>query len=390
MKRFDYVNNKWVKTQKVVNFPFKDFDPTAYLASIPQETILRHRQLQENNATINELDTSCDSQTTTTNERIHINEEQQSGGIDDVVSTTEKCKLLSDKPGNKATERVRGRARLESTSLQKTPVIDEHLKDYHQHKLNPGQDPFDLKYQLYAVVVSLPSLPHSLKLQRLTNMVSVFRSEPLGDAKRRPLHLVRVQPERQLVLLQRQLVQGGADGRAGQRTGQRTGQQVVAVQRLHPAQSEEEHSTETQHREQRKRHDRNVFVAQFRAQGDLDAERDAQEQLAKRQDARPAAQRLESQAREQQRHRVERDLDGEREQCGRLGGETDERVALLVDQVALQVSLRGDEDPEDRHQHCVHSVLRAIRIGFETVFAENRSERRSKRASPRFGRGRGT
>ncbi|XP_049824907.1 ubiquitin carboxyl-terminal hydrolase 32 isoform X2 [Aethina tumida] len=151
LKRFDYVNNKWVKTQKVVNFPFKDFDPTAYLASIPQETILRHRQLQENNATINELETSCDSQTTTTtNERIP--EEQQSGGIDDVVSTTEKCKLLSDKPGNKATERVRGRARLESTSLQKTPVIDEHLKDYHQHKLNPGQDPFDLKYQLYAVV----------------------------------------------------------------------------------------------------------------------------------------------------------------------------------------------------------------------------------------------
>lgn len=36
-----------MKTQKVVNFPFKDFDPTAYLASVPQETILRHRQLLE-------------------------------------------------------------------------------------------------------------------------------------------------------------------------------------------------------------------------------------------------------------------------------------------------------------------------------------------------------
>ncbi|KAJ8954203.1 hypothetical protein NQ318_005798 [Aromia moschata] len=47
LKRFDCVNNKWVKTQKVVNFPFKDFDPTFYLASVPQETILRHRQLQQ-------------------------------------------------------------------------------------------------------------------------------------------------------------------------------------------------------------------------------------------------------------------------------------------------------------------------------------------------------
>lgn len=44
------------------------------------------------------------------------------------------------------------RQRLESTSLTKTPINDKDLKDYHQHKLLKGQDPFDLKYQLYAVV----------------------------------------------------------------------------------------------------------------------------------------------------------------------------------------------------------------------------------------------
>lgn len=39
------MNNKWIKSQKVVNFPFQDFDPTDYLASVPRETILRHREI---------------------------------------------------------------------------------------------------------------------------------------------------------------------------------------------------------------------------------------------------------------------------------------------------------------------------------------------------------
>lgn len=46
LKRFQFVNGKWVKSQKVVNFPFKDFDPTAYLASVPKHTVVRHRELE--------------------------------------------------------------------------------------------------------------------------------------------------------------------------------------------------------------------------------------------------------------------------------------------------------------------------------------------------------
>jgi hypothetical protein len=46
LKRFQFVNGKWVKSQKVVNFPFKDFDPTAYLASVPKHTVVRHSELQ--------------------------------------------------------------------------------------------------------------------------------------------------------------------------------------------------------------------------------------------------------------------------------------------------------------------------------------------------------
>lgn len=174
LKRFDYVNTKWVKTQKVVNFPFKDFDPTAYLASVPQHTILRHKQLQEQKK--EELDHPNETQPARIMEESELDPssiDTKCNDSDDVKITrvpngpTEHCKLLQESDQNvkesdhnvtdktKVSERVgKGRARLESTSLLKTPIIDEHLKDYHEHKLLPGQDKFDLKYQLYAVVVS--------------------------------------------------------------------------------------------------------------------------------------------------------------------------------------------------------------------------------------------
>ncbi|KAJ8972102.1 hypothetical protein NQ314_000328 [Rhamnusium bicolor] len=177
LKRFDCVNNKWVKTQKVVNFPFKDFDPTAYLASVPQETILRHVQLRLEKSARDELEKSTDTQP----ERIAEESESNGNGnsaksnsdkCNDECSNnknisngsacnTEHCKLLNEcdnssasdsgKAVNKSkvSERVgKARTRLESTSLMKTPIIDEQLKDYHQHQLLPGQDPFDLRYQL--------------------------------------------------------------------------------------------------------------------------------------------------------------------------------------------------------------------------------------------------
>lgn len=132
----------------MVNFPFKDFDPTAYLASIPQETILRHQQLKESRQ---DLENSYDSQAS-----IKVIDEVSE--IPNGIGSNEHSKLLSEaKVSTNEKPKVqlnKARARLESTSLQKTPVIDEHLKDYHEHKLLPGQDLFDLKYQLYAVVVS--------------------------------------------------------------------------------------------------------------------------------------------------------------------------------------------------------------------------------------------
>ncbi|XP_060533981.1 ubiquitin carboxyl-terminal hydrolase 32 isoform X2 [Cylas formicarius] len=161
LKRFDYVNDKWVKTQKVVNFPFKDFDPTAYLASVPQETIIRHKQLLEEKRRTGETqaDDAIPEDTCETPNSSGRNSVQEStkllegdesvaaparnnGAGDDRTSTSPRPQKCSKQT----------RSRLISTSLLKTPIIDEHLKDYHEHKLLPGQDPFDLKYQLYAVV----------------------------------------------------------------------------------------------------------------------------------------------------------------------------------------------------------------------------------------------
>ncbi|XP_031330548.1 ubiquitin carboxyl-terminal hydrolase 32-like isoform X2 [Photinus pyralis] len=136
LKRFDYVNNKWVKTQKVVNFPFKDFDPTGYLASVPQETILRHKQLE---------------QKAETSGVIEENDEHLHGGGEDSSMCNERSRLVAHESGAKSSK-DKARERLVSTSLQRSPVVDEDLHDFHEHKLLDGQNRFDLKYQLYAVV----------------------------------------------------------------------------------------------------------------------------------------------------------------------------------------------------------------------------------------------
>ncbi|XP_038217361.1 ubiquitin carboxyl-terminal hydrolase 32-like [Zerene cesonia] len=134
LKRFQYVNNKWIKSQKVVNFPFHDFDPTPYLASVPQETILRHKELSSRRKSSLLVD------------------------VEEPISESESEDEIDEGRAKPVPERkrrepaVRGRKRLESSSLATTPVQDDNLVDYHKHHLVPEQDPFDLKYRLYAVV----------------------------------------------------------------------------------------------------------------------------------------------------------------------------------------------------------------------------------------------
>lgn len=248
LKRFNCVNNKWVKSQKVVHFPFDNFDPTPYLAAVPQETILRHKELLEmneisqplkeitenddipisdkaletqtpttattpspnnGNTTTNNTTASLkplngltkeaqlslndqvnnllnlqnqhtqildncsnivvdNTKTTTTNSSSKTNNDYSSklnnvlnvDDNDDLDESSDKIldndsimanTLRMDKDGDRTMTR---RKRLISTSLTKTPIIDGEFEDYHQHKLKNGEDKFDPKYKLYAVVVS--------------------------------------------------------------------------------------------------------------------------------------------------------------------------------------------------------------------------------------------
>lgn len=184
LKRFNYVNNKWVKSQKVVNFPFENFDPTPYLASVPQETILRHKELQESAG-----DSASSNRTATVFTDIEIDQfdrESTMAGIqegrieeEDTINDTDVEAVTTHEPSHITTAPQDGqkfvrnstscsrrtpnktipeRKRLVSTSLTKTPIIDGALVDYHDHRLRDGDDPFEMKYKLYAVVVSLSTI----------------------------------------------------------------------------------------------------------------------------------------------------------------------------------------------------------------------------------------
>lgn len=195
LKRFNFVNNKWVKSQKVVNFPFKDFDPTPYLASVPQETILRHKELIEHgsaapltNGFLSSSSSSIDNDTSpgemtpehsimsdsikevdtidvdsnainSSNDEHKIFEKKSTIAMghhkSDTTAFGSKSNIHSSKRLSQTNAANKMRKRLVSTSLIKSPVIDGAFVDYHKHNLDEDQDPFDLKYKLYAVVVSL-------------------------------------------------------------------------------------------------------------------------------------------------------------------------------------------------------------------------------------------
>ncbi len=58
LKRFQFLNNRWVKSQKIVRFPMKNFDPRSYLSQrTPQHTLDhyldRHFKIQNTNGSTN-------------------------------------------------------------------------------------------------------------------------------------------------------------------------------------------------------------------------------------------------------------------------------------------------------------------------------------------------
>lgn len=150
-----------MKSQKVVNFPFKNFDPTPYLASVPQETILRHRELLEQEALEQKNLVAVDC-TEELDEFDRENEIQENNNVDEgrtvataiPPSSASAAAVATKRPSISMVKRkpIGRRKRLVSTSLTRTPVIDNDLNDFHCHHLKENEDPFEPKYHLYAVV----------------------------------------------------------------------------------------------------------------------------------------------------------------------------------------------------------------------------------------------
>ena len=56
-------------------------------------------------------------------------------------------------PADASVQRSHARKRQQSTSLMTHPIKDDNLMDFHNHKLEKGQNPLDVKYNLFSMVV---------------------------------------------------------------------------------------------------------------------------------------------------------------------------------------------------------------------------------------------
>ncbi|XP_068211640.1 ubiquitin carboxyl-terminal hydrolase 32 isoform X1 [Palaemon carinicauda] len=166
LKRFQFVGNKWVKSQKIVDFPLKDFDPTEYLASVPRQTIHLHKAELEGVepavyfANLQDRDNIFLEMVPENKiiEHIKGNEEESSlrngrpsmnGSINGSIcnSTASPCPGTPHEGSIKSGDCGNRKRRIRNGSV----LYGDTLQDFHQHRLEEGYDPLDLKYSLYAI-----------------------------------------------------------------------------------------------------------------------------------------------------------------------------------------------------------------------------------------------
>ena len=210
LKRFHFLNGRWIKSHKIVDFPIKDFDPTNYLAAVPCNTVQRFKELVEMGKTSTAKVTKARNIWKNCNGAI---DEHTESDINEEVADDETCAQFSDKvisdlqqhqpeklpasaetklhqngvikPNsdgvpfeeivtNRATSenlsknavenifspKSNRRMRQESTSLYTHPITDDDLQDFHQHKLLLGRHPLEIKYNLRSMVVRNYSIMH--------------------------------------------------------------------------------------------------------------------------------------------------------------------------------------------------------------------------------------
>ncbi|XP_055373307.1 ubiquitin carboxyl-terminal hydrolase 32 isoform X2 [Condylostylus longicornis] len=143
LKRFNFVNNKWVKSHANVSFPFDNFDPTPYLASVPQETILRHNDLKIfnyndlRNSTCNEDDNENDDDSIDIRiEKNLENDLNEFNNIDSVNSQIKKSIILSNKNDENVITNEKDATINKITQNIDDNIIQKTAKDEIQQKIN--------------------------------------------------------------------------------------------------------------------------------------------------------------------------------------------------------------------------------------------------------------
>ncbi|XP_054718622.1 ubiquitin carboxyl-terminal hydrolase 32-like [Uloborus diversus] len=154
LKRFQLLHGRWVKSHKIVKFPFENFDPTRYLAKVPSESIIEAQRIKssckEYSRLITEkvLKSDCGSvdhnkNSCSVEESEHSNQNDQSvpsqnTAKSDILTPNDcKCELMLKCNG------------VVNSSITHSALLTK-LQDFHQHRLS-GSDPFELKYKLYAL-----------------------------------------------------------------------------------------------------------------------------------------------------------------------------------------------------------------------------------------------
>jgi len=244
LKRFQNVNNKWIKSHKIVDFPVDGLDFTNYLAAVPAETLKRYKELSKRSTLISSMQAET---ITELNETSNPHDDPNDSGIESSNghSTLERPSSTTstlDRPSSTTSSRLEpddaaagssftaagasftaaGSSRLQrgessgsdvfdpepaaggessnaagpppyasgaelhaagqptfasyaagagdkleadmsshkhnvrtrsiSTSLVQHPILDDDLMDFHGHRTKPGQNPLDVKYNMYAMV----------------------------------------------------------------------------------------------------------------------------------------------------------------------------------------------------------------------------------------------
>lgn len=210
LKRFQCVNNRWIKSHKIVDFPLTGLEPIDYLAAVPAATLARHKELlaagvaskmsRNSSSLLSRYSSVAPIVETSEPNSLVLETEQINVRQASVCSTNDVdvCLETDDDPNDSGIEsngsngrghptlergassgssqgglergsstgsgdgvfdqdlvsyiRPKSRTRQISTSLVKNPVMDDNLQDFHNHLLDEGRDPLQVRYSVCSMV----------------------------------------------------------------------------------------------------------------------------------------------------------------------------------------------------------------------------------------------